>query len=175
MKADEWRKLAQEAPERKRQAEQAETQRICQRYLEERWAEARRVVAALDDRIRQAAYKSEEEFVLYELTCYGTGRSEGYKPPYSPVLETTQRAARGGLFKQARPQVVEIRYIPEFAQYVFDSCPPDLHPRWEGVDKQYIPPGEPGSPPWQPGGICHGNFGGGITKGIRLWLSCRAR
>ncbi len=172
MNADEWRRLADDAPDRDRRETQTESETIQRRYLEEKWAEARCVVAELVDRIRAAAREDKRSFVLYELTCYGAGWLECYKPPYSPVVQTTQQATRGGWFRKAKPQVVEIQYVPEYAEFIFNSCPRDLNPRWEAVDEQYTPPGEPGGAPWSHGGICHGNFGGGITKGIRLWLSC---
>lgn len=97
MNADEWRRLADDAPDRDRRETQTESEAIQRRYLEEKRAEARCVVAELVDRIRAAAREDKRSFVLYELTCYGVTPPRLIPSPRASFLKLSSPAVEGSV------------------------------------------------------------------------------
>ena len=122
MNANELRKLADGAPERKRQAEITKWEQELKHWLDGEWAKARKAAEELKDRVHKSATEGKFKAIVY------TAQAKFLEGPYSPVVETIKT---GWLSKK---EEVVIRYIPDYAQYVFDSCPYELNPRWVGVD-----------------------------------------
>lgn len=129
MNPDELRRLAQSEPERRRQESIVQGLAVQARQIEKLWEQARKAVAEIDNTVRQAA--SEGRFSAVVYTARGGTYDCSANRAQGPILNT--RVVKQGWF-QPKTCVTSIIFIPDFAQFVFDSCPSNLNPRWEAFD-----------------------------------------
>jgi len=127
MNPDELRKVAKGVHELRQQEEQQEEETRYKESFrlraEQEWAKARQAVADLENVARRAAEAGQFEAAVYKTEQF-------YSPSMGFMLE--YREINRGLFRKRNPDwVIDIRYIPDYAQYVFDSCPSNLSPHWE--------------------------------------------
>ena len=128
MDPGELHRLAARAPTRERQAQELERQQYLKRWSDGEWAKARQAVAELESNVHKAASEGRFQTVVYKAHAqFQTGQ-------FSPIVERVTETVKTGWFKTERREVVVIRYIPDYAQYVFDSCPRNSNPHWVGVD-----------------------------------------
>jgi|SRR6185295_17475891 len=117
MNANDLRKLTNEAIERRARVErESEADRRLAAAKETRtneWANAFEAVAKLNDNVHKAVNEGKFQTVVYRTWRF----------------EVTEHCKKHWLTRECKGHWYEYT-VPDYAQYVFNNCPPQINPRW---------------------------------------------